>query len=348
MNEEKKQNRIVKILCVGAGLIAVALLCFFSSRFSWFGVYGGSVDSSDSPDSTPATTPPVSSVTTPQSTPQVTTPQTTADATTTATTTTPATTTTAATTVTTTTTAATTTAKPEPEWTETVCTGTLYVIVNSCSTRKQGLQGSQVMGYKFYGEAVNVVATTNTGYYKLDNGTFIHSDYLSVTKPPETTTTAATTPPPAPVNSDPEPNSVFDNITVQPVNCSEEEAEVFRLVNEIRKQNGVAALKWDMNAYIAARTRCEEVMVYFSHNRNGDSFDSVYSSSIRNRLSYVGENLGSGQPSAQDVVDDWMNSELHRKNILNPDFENLAVAFGTSNDIYCYYWVQEFTTYKKS
>ena len=230
----------------------------------------------------------------------------------------------------------------------------MYVTVESCSTRKQGLQGSQVMGYKFYGEAVKVVATTNTGYYKLDNGTFIHSDYLSATKPPETTTTVATTPPPAPVttsttaNSEPEPNGVFDNITAQPANCSEEEAEVFRLVNELRKQNGVAALKWDMNAYIAARTRCEEVMVYFSHNRNGDSFDSVYSSSIRNRLSYVGENLGSGQPSAQDVVDAWMNSELHRKNILNPDFENLAVAFGTFDDEFYYYWVQEFTTYKKS
>ena len=348
MNEEKKQNRIVKILCVGAGLIAVALLCFFSSRFSWFGVYGGSVDSSDSPDSTPATTPPVSSVTTPQSTPQVTTPQTTADATTTATTTTPATTTTAATTVTTTTTAATTTAKPEPEWTETVCTGTLYVIVNSCSTRKQGLQGSQVMGYKFYGEAVNVVATTNTGYYKLDNGTFIHSDYLSVTKPPETTTTAATTPPPAPVNSDPEPNSVFDNITVQPVNCSEEEAEVFRLVNEIRKQNGVAALKWDMNAYIAAKTRCEEIPLNFSHTRNGQHFSTVYSQNIRNLLKISGENIGGGQETAKEVVDQWMGSKSHEAIILSPEYENLAVAFGTFDDEFYYYWVQEFTTYKKS
>lgn len=36
----------------------------------------------------------------------------------------------------------------------------------------------------------------------------------------------------------------------------------------------------------------------------------------------------------------------HRENILNPDFENLAVAFGTYNDAYKYYWVQEFTTYR--
>lgn len=357
MNEEKKPNRIVKILCVGAGLIAVALLCFFSSRFSWFGVYDGNPNSSDSSVPAPATTVPVSSVTTPQATAPITSEQTTATTTTTTTTTattTAATTTTVATTTTAATTTTTATTKPAPLWTETECNATMYVTVESCSTRKQGLQGSQVMGYKFYGEAVTVVATTNTGYYKLDNGTFIHSDYLSTTKPPETTTTAATTPAPKPVttstteNSDPQPNGVFDNITVQPVNCSEEEAEVFRIVNNIRKQNGVPALKWDMNAYIAARTRCEEIMVNFSHSRNGSSFDSVYDNSVRNRLSYVGENLGSGQATAQIVVDSWMNSELHRANILNPEFDNLAVAFGTCNDIYYYYWVQEFTTYKKS
>ena len=53
------------------------------------------------------------------------------------------------------------------------------------------------------------------------------------------------------------------------------------------------------------------------------------------------------QPTAQRVVDSWMASTKgHRENILNPDFENLAVAFGTYNDAYKYYWVQEFTTYR--
>lgn len=357
MNEEKKPNRIVKILCVGAGLIAVALLCYFSSRFSWFGVYGDNQDNSSSSAPAPATTAPVSSVTTPQATAPMTSEQTTATTTTTTTTTTATTaaaTTTATATTTTKATTTTATTKPAPLWTETECSATMYVTAESCSTRKQGLQGSQVMGYKFYGEAVNVVATTNTGYYKLDNGTYIHSDYLSTTKPPETTTTAATTPAPKPVttsttaNSDPQPNGVFDNITTQPVNCTEEEAEVFRLVNELRKQNGVKALKWDMNAYIAAKTRCEEIPLNFSHNRNGQDFSTVYPQNIRNLLAYSGENIGGGQETAKQVVDQWMNSELHRKNILNPEFDNLAVAFGTFDDEFYYYWVQEFTTYKKS
>ena len=109
MNEEKKPNRIVKILCVGAGLIAVALLCFFSSRFSWFGVYDGNASSSDSSVPAPATTAPVSSVTTPQATAPITSEQTTATTTTATTTTAPETTVPETTTVETTTTAATTT-----------------------------------------------------------------------------------------------------------------------------------------------------------------------------------------------------------------------------------------------
>ncbi|MBQ2798273.1 MAG: CAP domain-containing protein, partial [Ruminiclostridium sp.] len=54
----------------------------------------------------------------------------------------------------------------------------------------------------------------------------------------------------------------------------------------------------------------------------------------------------SGQHTAKEVVDSWMNSSSHRKNILNPDFKNIAIAFYEADDQYHYYWVQEFTTYK--
>lgn len=225
----------------------------------------------------------------------------------------------------------------------------MYITVESCCARKQGLQGSEVMSYRFYGEAVTVTAVTNTGYYKLDDGTYIHSDYLSRTKPAETT--AATAPPPQSSASSStagssQPAGVSDNITDQPTGCNAQEAEVFRLVNEIRKQYGLKPLKWDSNAYAAAKARCEEIMTDFSHTRNGKSFDTVYPSAILDTLRHTGENIGSGYSTAAKVVDAWMNSQLHRANILNPDFDNLAVAFSTCSDAYCYYWVQEFTTYK--
>ncbi|GLZ53289.1 CAP domain-containing protein [Actinomycetospora sp. NBRC 106378] len=49
-----------------------------------------------------------------------------------------------------------------------------------------------------------------------------------------------------------------------------------------------------------------------------------------------GENIAQGQTSADEVMDDWMNSPGHRRNILDCSFHTLGV--GESDD----YWVQEF------
>lgn len=221
----------------------------------------------------------------------------------------------------------------------------MYINISSCSARKEGLQGSEVVSYKYYGDAVKVTALTDTGYYKLDDDTYVHGDYLSETKPAETTTVTTTA---KPISTPKQSNNTdtSSNITDQPVNCTAEEAEVFRLVNEYRAQYGIAPVKWDQNAYKAAKIRCDEITTNFSHKRNGGQrFYTVYSEIIQDRLYNYGENIASGQSTAQDVLNSWMNSELHRKNILDPDFDNLAVAFGIYNDSYKYYWVQEFTTY---
>ena len=362
-SDKKSHSNVIKIACASGGFIAVVALCILSSRFSWFGVQtndeGISYDNGTA--SLSSTTVPAKSENIPETTSK---PDETSGTTviTTASTTTPVTTTPAVTTAKTTksaTTAATTskttkattpatTAAPKPAWTEKKCSGTMYINISSCSARKDGLQGSEVVSYKYYGDAVKVTALTDTGYYKLDDGTYVHSDYLSKTKPAETTTTTVTSAP-APANTEPSQganNDITSAITDQPVNCTAEEAEVFRLVNEYRAQYGVAPLKWDQNAYKAAKIRCDEITANFSHKRNGGQrFYTVYSDIIQQRLYNYGENIASGQSSAQEVLNSWMNSELHRKNILDPDFDNLAVAFGVYNDSYKYYWVQEFTTY---
>ncbi|MBP3336509.1 MAG: hypothetical protein J6L61_10375 [Ruminiclostridium sp.] len=120
-------------------------------------------DSNTSNVSVPATTPPSSPVTTtpaPVTTPPATSAQTTAPTTTKAPEITPE-----------------TTAEPL-EWTENTVSGTMYVN-QSCYSRTRAIMGSDtVRGYS-YGDVVNVVAVTDTGYYKLDNGEYIHGDYLS-------------------------------------------------------------------------------------------------------------------------------------------------------------------------
>lgn len=79
------------------------------------------------------------------------------------------------------TTVVTTTTTKGPEWTEEKVSGTKYVS-ETCYSRKKAVIGSDAIKQYFMGDSVKVTAKTNTGYFKLDNGEFIHGDYLSDTK----------------------------------------------------------------------------------------------------------------------------------------------------------------------
>lgn len=89
----------------------------------------------------------------------------------------------------TTTTAATT--KPAPEWTETKASGTKYVNVD-CYSRKKAVIGAETVKLYSVNDKVTVTAKTDTGYFKLSDGSFIHGDYLSDSKIAQTTATTTT------------------------------------------------------------------------------------------------------------------------------------------------------------
>lgn len=86
----------------------------------------------------------------------------------------------------TTTTAATT--KPAPEWTESKASGTKYVNTD-CYSRKKAVLGAETVKLYSVNDKVTVTAKTDTGYYKLSDGSFIHGDYLSDNKVAQTATT---------------------------------------------------------------------------------------------------------------------------------------------------------------
>ena len=133
-------------------------------------VTGTVIDRIDEPKAeatTAVTTAQTTAVTTkPQETKKA---ETTAAATAAVTTAKPATTTTAATT------------KPAPEWTETKASGTKYVNTD-CYSRKKAVLGAETVKLYSVNDKVTVTAKTNTGYYKLSDGSFIHGDYLSDSK----------------------------------------------------------------------------------------------------------------------------------------------------------------------
>ena len=124
------------------------------------------------------------------------------------------------------------------------------------------------------------------------------------------------------------------------IQSSSAASEVVRLTNSARSQNGYAALVEDGALSEAAAVRAREIARRFSHTRpSGASFSSALSES---GVSYLraGENIASGQKSASEVVNAWMNSPGHRANILNSSYSRIGSA--SVNIDGTLYWVQLF------
>ena len=145
-----------KLTLIGIG--SVLLLIFAVVAALMLSDTPGSSDNNSSTNSTTAATA-ATTTKTPETTPVTTKPQTTTLVTTKA--------------------PETTTVATEPlEWGEEAFSATMYVN-QSCYSRIKALMGSDAVKQYTYGEAVNVVAKTDTGYYKLNDGEYIHGDYLS-------------------------------------------------------------------------------------------------------------------------------------------------------------------------
>ena len=124
------------------------------------------------------------------------------------------------------------------------------------------------------------------------------------------------------------------------IRSSSAASEVVRLTNSARSQNGYAALVEDGALSDAAAVRAREIARSFSHTRpSGASFSSALSES---GVSYLraGENIASGQKSASEVVNAWMNSPGHRANILSSSYSRIGSA--SVNIDGTLYWVQLF------
>ena len=124
------------------------------------------------------------------------------------------------------------------------------------------------------------------------------------------------------------------------IQSSSAASEVVRLTNSARSKNGYAALVEDGALSEAAAVRAREIARSFSHTRpSGASFSSALSES---GVSYLraGENIASGQKSASEVVNAWMNSPGHRANILNSSYSRIGSA--SVNIDGTLYWVQLF------
>lgn len=156
----------------------------------------------------------------------------------------------------------------------------------------------------------------------------------STTLPPETAaTTAPTTAPPAPSGGD-----------------GAIQQEVLNLTNAERAANGCGPVVLDPTLNAVADAHSEDMAAnnYFDHTGLDGSapWDRVQAAGYPAGGS--GENIAQGYSTAQSVLDGWMNSPGHRRNILNCSWTELGVGYAngssTRNNIPPIYWTQVFAT----
>ena len=168
-------------------------------------------------------------------------------------------------------------------------------------------------------------------------------------KPESTPSTPSTTPQQKPEST---PSTPSTNPEQKPESTPEQkpstdfssyQQQVLDLVNAERTKRGISALTLDSNLSSVARKKSQDMVNknYFDHTSPtyGSPFDMMKQFGISYRT--AGENIAKGQKTPQEVVTAWMNSEGHRKNILNPNFTNLGVGIAKDSKGTTY-WTQMF------
>ena len=112
------------------------------------------------------------------------------------------------------------------------------------------------------------------------------------------------------------------------------EAKLIALINIEREANGAPPLAMNWEITRLARYKSEEMrkhrlfdhesLVYGNPAQTLDRFNISYSA--------VGANIAKGQETAQQVMDAWWGSPMHRANLVNENFTSAGV--GLSLDEY--------------
>ena len=105
------------------------------------------------------------------------------------------------------------------------------------------------------------------------------------------------------------------------------ERELFASVNQARRAQGLAPLRWDESLATAARRHAE---VMAEHGSAQHGFEGEPSLSARGKqagvhFSWLSENVIQG-PSPEFIHEQFMKSPPHRANILDRDMDSIGVG----------------------
>ena len=123
-------------------------------------------------------------------------------------------------------------------------------------------------------------------------------------------------------------NNQNNNTGTNTINLlTEDEKEVFYLINEQRMKAGLVALQIDSELQNVAKIKAQDMVEnnYFSHTSPiyGSPFDMIKSFKISYKT--AGENIA-GNSKNSGAVNAWMNSEGHKANILNSSYNYTGIG----------------------
>ncbi|MDX8045212.1 CAP domain-containing protein [Gracilibacillus sp. S3-1-1] len=116
--------------------------------------------------------------------------------------------------------------------------------------------------------------------------------------------------------------------------------KVVELTNQARNENGVDTVNFDHDVANVAQNKAEEMADrnYFSHTSPtyGSPFDMLKAFDVE--YTRASENIAAGQSTPEEVVESWLHSEGHRKNLLDPNVSHIGVGYSPDGN----YWTQMF------
>jgi len=145
-----------------------------------------------------------------------------------------------------------------------------------------------------------------------------------------------------------------EEINYSLLSCESDLTSVLTLINEKRTTQqtcgdqtmpAVDEVTWNDALTLAAQSHSESManFDYFDHTGIDDSTVGTRVTDQGYSWSYVSENIAAGQTTAQNVVDAWMGSDGHCKNIMSENVTEMGLACASnSGSKYNYYWTQVF------
>jgi hypothetical protein len=123
---------------------------------------------------------------------------------------------------------------------------------------------------------------------------------------------------------------------------------VIKYANEARQERGVAGLAESEKLMDVAEAKLADMIKnkYFAHTSPAGVSPWYWFEKLKYNYHYAGENLAISFMTAEAQQKAWMESATHRKNILNPKYQEIGVAIGAGeiNGETSIITVQEFGT----